>query len=396
MEEKINLGKEVLFNTYSRFPIVFDKGEGVYLFDENGKKYLDFVAGIAVNSLGYNDKGLNEALKEQMKKLFHVSNLYYTSSNIKAAEILVNNSKHDKIFFCNSGAEAIEGAIKLARMHSIKFGEGKQKVIAMENSFHGRTFGALSATGQHKYQKNVGPLLPEIIHVPFNDYDKILENIEDTCAILLEPIQGEGGIRPANIKYLEKVRKLCDEKNILLIFDEVQCGVGRTGKLFAYDYFNVIPDIVCMAKGIAAGFPLGAVMASKEVAKAFEPGNHASTFGGNALGSAACYYTINKIVNENILLNVQEVGAYLREKLEELRKEFSFIKEVRGVGLMLGIELDFPVKDVILSSMDKGLLLVNSGENIIRFVPPLIISKKEIDEAINIIRDVLKNTKSYS
>ena len=391
MEDIVKTGEKVLMHTYSRFPLVFEKGEGVYLYDENGKKYLDFVAGIAVNDLGYNDEGLNKALEEQMHKLYHVSNLYYTKANVEAAKTLVDNSALDRVFFCNSGAEATEAALKLSRLYAYKFRNKETKIIAMNNSFHGRTFGSITATGQLKYQKGLGPILPGVVHVPFMDFEAIEKEAKSgACGIIIEPVQGEGGIRPASKEFLQKVRALCDELDILLIFDEVQCGIGRSGYLFAYEYFDVVPDVVCMAKGLGGGFPIGAILVKEEKAKGFEPGNHASTFGGNALASTASKYVLNKIINENILDNVKEQGIYLKSKLEQLKEKYDFINDVRGIGLMLGMEFEFPVSDIINKAIDKGLLLLNSGQNIIRFVPPLIISKDEIDEGITILDSILQ------
>ncbi len=390
MEDIVKLGEKVLMHTYSRYPLVFDRGEGVYLYDENGKKYLDFVAGIAVNDLGYNDEGLNKALEEQMHKLYHVSNLYYTKANVEAAKTLVDNSALDRVFFCNSGAEATEAALKLSRLYAYKFRNKETKIIAMKNSFHGRTFGSITATGQLKYQKGLGPILPDVVHVPFMDFEAIEKEAKSgACGIIIEPVQGEGGIRPASKEFLQKVRDLCDELDIVLIFDEVQCGMGRSGYLFAYEYFGVVPDVVCMAKGLGGGFPIGAILVNEEKAKAFEPGNHASTFGGNALASTASKYVVNKLINDNILDNVKEQGKYLKSKLEQLKEKYSFITDVRGIGLMLGMELEFPVSDIINKAIDEGLLLLNSGQNIIRFVPPLIITKDEIDEGITILDKIL-------
>ena len=391
MEDIVKTGEKVLMHTYARFPLVFEKGEGVYLYDENGKKYLDFVAGIAVNDLGYNDEGLNKALEEQMHKLYHVSNLYYTKANVEAAKTLVDNSALDRVFFCNSGAEATEAALKLSRLYAYKFRNKETKIIAMNNSFHGRTFGSITATGQLKYQKGLGPILPDVVHVPFMDFEAIEKEARSgACGIIIEPVQGEGGIRPASKEFLQKVRALCDELDILLIFDEVQCGIGRSGYLFAYEYFDVVPDVVCMAKGLGGGFPIGAILVKEKKAKGFEPGNHASTFGGNALASTASKYVLNKIINENILDNVKEQGSYLKDQLESMKEKYSFIKDVRGVGLMLGMEFEFTVSDIINKAIDKGLLLLNSGQNIIRFVPPLIISKDEIDEGITILDSILQ------
>lgn len=384
-----DLGNEYVMNTYSRFPIALEKGEGMYVYDENGKKYLDFVAGIAVNSLGHNHKKLTEALYNQAKNLIHVSNLYWTKPQISLAEKIVKASCFSKVFFCNSGAEAIEGALKLSRKYAGLINEEKYEIITMVHSFHGRTYGAVTATGQEKYQKGLKPLLPGIKHVPFNDYEA-LENAvsEKTCAIFIEPLQGEGGIHPASKEYLQKVRKLCDEKDICLVFDEIQCGVGRLGTLFAYEYFEVEPDICVWAKGLAGGVPIGALMATEKIAKGFNPGDHASTFGGNPLATAAGNVVLDELLS-GLLDNVKEMGNYLTEKLLALKDKHSAIIDVRGIGLMQGIELSSPAAPVISKAIENGLLLVNAGEKIIRFVPSLIVSKEDIDECIAILDKAL-------
>lgn len=391
MDKLIKRGKDVFMNTYAQFPLVIDKGEGVYVYDNEGKKYLDFVAGIAVNSLGYKNEKLEEALKEQLSKFTHCSNLYWNEPAIKAAELLVENSELDKVFFCNSGAEAVEGAMKLARKYAKKHvDKNKMEIITMKNSFHGRTYGAVTATGQAKYQKGLEPLLPGIKYCEFNNIESLRENISDkTCAVLLEPIQGEGGIRPANKQYLKEVRKICDANNLVLIFDEVQCGIGRTGEIFAYMLYDVKPDIVALAKGLGAGVPIGAVLASEKVADGFSPGDHATTFGGNPLVCTAAKVVLEELIDNNILNNVKDQGKLLTNKLKELMNKYDFIKDVRGYGLMLGMEFNIPIKEIITECMKKGLLLVGSGAQIIRFVPPLIISAKEIDMAINILDEVL-------
>lgn len=384
-----DLGNEYVMNTYSRFPIVLEKGEGMYVYDENGKKYLDFVAGIAVNSLGHNHKKLTEALYNQAKNLIHVSNLYWTKPQISLAEKIVKASCFSKVFFCNSGAEAIEGALKLSRKYAGLINEEKYEIITMVHSFHGRTYGAVTATGQEKYQKGLKPLLPGIKHVPFNDYEA-LENAvsEKTCAIFIEPLQGEGGIHPASKEYLQKVRKLCDEKDICLVFDEIQCGVGRLGTLFAYEYFEVEPDICVWAKGLAGGVPIGALMATEKIAKGFNPGDHASTFGGNPLATAAGNVVLDELLT-GLLDHVKEMGNYLTEKLLALKDKHSAIIDVRGIGLMQGIELSSPAAPFISKAIENGLLLVNAGEKIIRFVPSLIVSKEDIDECIVILDKAL-------
>ena len=385
------LGKEVFMNTYNRFPITFVRGEGVTLFDADGNSYLDFVSGIAVNALGYGNKSYTDALKNQIDLLLHVSNLYYNIPAVELAEMLVKASDLDKVFFCNSGAEAVEASLKLARMYGAKFKEGApSKIIAMKNSFHGRTYGAVSATGQLKYQKYLGEMLPNIVHVDFNDIDALKKEADETtCAVLLEPIQGEGGIRPADKEYLQQIRALCDEKDILLIYDEVQCGIGRSGELFAYQHFGVIPDVIAMAKGLGNGFPIGGIITNKKAAKGFEPGNHASTFGGSAFACTAAKCVLEEITNNDILNNVKKQSENLQKALNILKEKYDFITEVRGVGLLLGIELTIPVKEIITDCIDQGLLLINAGENIIRFVPPLIINEKDIEQCIKVLDNSL-------
>lgn len=382
----IDEGKKYVMNTYNRFPLVLTKGEGVYVWDENGKKYLDFVAGIAVNSLGHNHKKLSDAIIKQAQNLMHVSNLYYTSPQIQLAKKLVENSCFDKVFFCNSGAEAIEGSLKLARKYAVMKNTEKFEIITMKNSFHGRTYGAITATGQEKYQKGLGPLLPGIKHVEYNNIVDLKNNItEKTGAILLEVIQGEGGIKSVTKEYLQGVRKICDQKDIMLIFDEIQCGIGRLGTLFAYQSFGVEPDVVTIAKGMAGGVPAGAILAKESFAIAFNPGDHASTFGGNPLATAAGNVVIDELLDNNLLENIKENGKYLEEKLNQLKEKHDVINEIRGMGFLQGIELKIEVGNIIKNCMENGLLLVNAGTHVIRFVPPLIATKENINEAIDIL-----------
>ena len=379
-------GSKVIMNTYSRFPIAFDHGEGMYVWDMDGKKYLDFVAGIAVNSLGYSNRKLGKMIADQSMRLMHVSNLYYTEPQITLAEMLCQNSCFDKVFFCNSGAETIEAALKIARKYAVMKGKPGRDIIAMEKSFHGRTYGAVTATGQDKYHKGLDPMLPGIKHVPFNDFEALKNAVdENTCAMLMEPVQGEGGIRPAESQYLKAVRALCDEKDIVLLFDEVQCGVGRTGYLFAYQAYGVEPDGACFAKGLAGGVPIGAFMAKDSLAEAFKPGDHASTFGGNPFATACGTVVMDELLNGGILENVKKQGSLLTQKLMELKKKHKIIADVRGIGLIQGIELTIPAGDVIADCIQNGLLLVGAGANVIRFVPALIVSEKEINEAVEIL-----------
>lgn len=381
-------GGKYLMDTYTRFPLALERGEGMYVTDEDGKTYLDFAAGIAVNALGHNSGVILSALKAQAGKLIHVSNLYYTRPQADLAEKLVERSAFDRVFFCNSGAETVEAALKLAR----KYGAGRSKIIAMEHSFHGRTFGALTATGQEKYHRGFEPLLPGVSHVPFNDFAALeAAATQDTCAVILEPIQGEGGIVPAKADYLRRVRALCDQRDIALIFDEVQCGVGRTGRLFAYEYFGVSPDILSLAKGLAGGVPIGAMLAKEKFASAFHPGDHASTFGGNPLAAAVAGAVVDEVCA--LLPSIRESGDHLGKKLDELRGRHGEIADARGVGLMRCIELSVPAAPVIAACIDRGLLLVSSGANVIRFVPPLIVTKGQVDDMIEILDRALSGRK---
>lgn len=385
-------GKNVIMNTYNRYPIAIAKGDGCYVYDTDGNKYLDFVAGIAVNSLGNNNEKLVKAIAEQAAKVIHCSNYYWNEPMIELAELLVENTCFDKVFYCNSGAEANEGALKLARKYAAKYheNEGRTEIISMKQSFHGRTYAAITATGQEKYQKGLSPLMPDIKYAVFNDFENLKSLVTDkTCAIILEPIQGESGIHPADKEYLQKLRKLCDEKDLLLIFDEVQCGVGRTGYLCAYQYYGVEPDVVTFAKGLAGGVPIGAMLTKQKAADAFQPGDHASTFGGNPLATSAGKVVVTELVKNGLLENVKKNGAYLTKKLEELKAQKNVITEVRGIGFMQGIEVTVPVADVIKKAMSKGLLVASAGSNVIRFVPSLITGEKEIDEMINILAECL-------
>lgn len=381
------LGDKYIIHTYNRFPITLEAGNGMYVYDEHGKEYLDFVAGIAVNSLGHNHPKLVRAITEQAARLIHVSNLYWTEPQVSLAKKLVENGSLEKVFFCNSGAESIEAALKLARRYGSK--TGRQEIITMHHSFHGRTFAAVTATGQSHYQENFGDMFPHIKYAEFNNIDSLKEQITDnTCAILMEPLQGEGGIHPANKEYLKAVRQLCDEKDILLMFDEVQCGVGRLGTLFAYQSFDVVPDVMSTAKGIAGGIPCGIMMAGKKCCDVLGAGDHASTFGGNPLATAAGNVVVDELLG-GLLDNVKTNGAYLSEKLNALKEKYAFIKDARGIGFMQGIELDRPVAPIIARTIENGLLLVNAGQFVIRFVPSLIASKEDIDKAMDILDKAL-------
>lgn len=389
MEQLVNEGEKYIMHTYGRFPLVLEHGEGVYLYDEKGKKYLDMYAGIAVNALGYAHPTLTAALQEQVEKMMHVSNYYYTKNLIEASKLLVENSPFDKVFFCNSGAEANEGALKLAKKYGKLKSEDKVQIIAMKKSFHGRTHGALAVTGQEKYQKSFMPLIPNVSYADYNDIDSLKAIMSDkTCAVILEVIQGEGGIIPGDPAYLQAVEALCKAHDALLIVDEVQTGIGRTGTLFAFEQFGIHPDIVTMAKGLGAGVPIGA-MACTSKADVLVQGDHASTFGGNPLVTAAAKVVLKELTVNHLLDHVKEVGAYLKGELLKLQKEFDCIKEVRGFGMMLGMELTLPALEVEKKCMDKGMLVVGAGEKVVRFVPPLIIEKAHVDEAIAILKSVL-------
>jgi len=391
-QDLIDNGQKYIMNTYKYNPIVMDRGDGCYLYDTNNKEYLDFVSGIAVNSLGYGNLEFIKNLSHQILKLNHCSNLYWNQPQIELAELLIENSDFDKVFFCNSGAESVEAALKLCRKYGKQTkGNDCYEIITMKNSFHGRTLGAITSTGQEKYQKNFTPLLPGIKYAEFNNFNSILENIsEKTCAVLIEPIQGEGGIKPASQDFLSNLRNICTEKDILLVFDEVQCGIGRTGKLFAYQNYDIVPDIICLAKGLGNGFPIGAMMAVQKAAESFSPGDHASTFGGNPLAATAGKTVISEILKDGFLQNVEIHGKFLREKLENLKSKFPQITDIRGIGLMQGIELNDDISKIVESCTQKGLLLVGAGTNVIRFVPPLIVQKHHIDKAISILEEVLE------
>ena len=389
----INKADEYLIHTYNR-NITLTKGEGVYLFDDEGNKYLDMGAGIAVSALGYSNDEYKNALKEQIDKLIHVSNLYYTEPLIKASKYFAKASGMDKVFFTNSGAEAIEGAVKLARKYAyLKNKDSKGEVIAMEHSFHGRTMGALSVTGTKHYREPFEPLIGGVSFAEYNNLDSVKELItNDTCAIILETLQGEGGIHPADNEFLTGIRKLCDDNDILLILDEIQCGMGRTGKMFAYEHYGIKPDIMTSAKALGCGVPVGAFAARREVADAMCAGDHGSTYGGNPLATAAACKVFEIFEEKDILGHVNEVAPYLKEKLNTLKDKYSdIIKDVRGIGLMLGIELSIPAGEVVSEAIKEGLILVSAGTNIIRFVPPLVIEKEHADEAFNILDKIFSS-----
>lgn len=395
MDKKlIDESNKYLMNTYHRFPIVMRKGRGMKLWDTMGQEYIDFVAGIAVNSLGHCHPKVVIALQKQAQRLLHVSNLYHIEPQIKLARFLAQNSCADKVFFCNSGAEAIEGSIKLARKYSRDHvSHGRHEIIAAHGSFHGRTLAALSATGQDKLQQGFEPLVPGFSHVPFNNSEAIKKAItKNTCAVLLEPVQGEGGIRIPSRDYLKEVREICNENNILLILDEIQTGMGRTGKLFAYEHFGVEPDILALAKGLGGGVAIGAVLARERVAGVFHPGTHASTFGGNPLACSAALATIDALLEDNFLMeNCRRLGKYFLSRLEKLKNDFpSIVVEARGIGLMLGLELTKVGGPIVEACAKRGVLINCTSGNVLRFTPPLIVVEREIDQLIDILEDVFE------
>ena len=371
-----------LIHTYNRYQIVLDKGDGVRLYDTDGKEYLDFGSGIAVFALGYNNKEYNDALKAQIDKLIHTSNYFYNEPAAKAAKALTSASGMDRVFFTNSGTEAVEGAIKLAKKYAyLKDGSTDHEIIAMEHSFHGRSMGALAVTGNKHYQEAFGPMIPGIRFAQFNNLDSVKELVNDkTCAIIFETIQGEGGVYPAKKEFIEGVRKLCDEKGILLILDEIQCGMGRSGSMFAFQQYGVKPDIVTSAKALGCGVPIGAFMATEQVAKALVPGDHGTTYGGNPLACAAAVEVFRLFDKLNVTDNVKNVGKYLETQLKSLVEKYDVVKAQRGMGLIQGIELTVNPKDVIAKCLDNGLILFSAGTNVIRFVPPLVITRDDVDQ----------------
>ncbi len=393
MKEYIEEAEKALLHTYNRYQIVLDKGEGVYLYDLEGKKYLDFVSGIAVFALGYGNEAYNNALKNQIDKLIHTSNYYYNVPAIEAAKKLKKVSGMDRVFFTNSGAEAIEGAIKAARKYAfLKDGKTDHEIIAMNHSFHGRTMGALSVTGNPHYREAFEPGIGNIRFADLNDFESVLAQVTDkTCAILLETVQGEGGLYPAEEKFLKQVRALCDEKDILLILDEIQCGMGRTGYMYAWQKFGVKPDIMTTAKALGCGVPVGAfLMTEKVAANSLVAGDHGTTYGGNPLACAAIDKVLDLFEEDHIIENVREVAPYLQKKLDELVEKYPNIQERRGTGLMQGLVFDEAVGPYINKAVENGLILINAGTNIIRFVPSLVISKENVDEMIAILDKCLQ------
>jgi predicted acetylornithine/succinylornithine family transaminase len=393
-DELTGLYEKYVMNTYKRFPLALSRGAGARVWDIDGREYLDMTAGIAVCSLGHAHPGVVSAIRKQAETLMHVSNLYYTEPQACFAKRLVENSFADKVFFCNSGAEANEAAIKLARKYGHERLGGKYELITMRDSFHGRTIATITATGQEKFQVGFAPLVPGFKYVPFNDLPALKAAIsEKTCGVLLEPIQAEGGVRIPDAHYLRGVREICDQHGVLMILDEVQVGMGRTGTLFAYEDSGIHPDIMTLAKAMGNGFPVGAMLATDGVAAAFQPGNHASTFGGTPLAMAACIAVFEAIQAEGLLAKCRRVGAYFLERMRRLQEDRPLITDVRGKGLILGMELKIDGAEIVKKCMEKGLLIITSGAgNVLRFVPPLIITEKDADQAISILEEVFKTS----
>ncbi len=383
--------QKYLMNTYGRQPLVLIKGRGMKVYDSDGREYLDFVSGVAVNNLGHCHPRVVVALQKQAQRLMHVSNHYHNEPQINLAKMLVQNSFGDKVFFCNSGTEAIEAAIKLARRYSREvLHRDRFELITMRGSFHGRTLGALAATAQERFHKTFEPLVNGFRYVPFNDAEAVERAVgEHTCAVLVEPIQGEGGVNVPSDGYLKALRDICDRHNLLLILDEVQTGMGRTGKLFAYEHAGIMPDAAALAKGLGAGMAIGALLATDKAAQAFTPGSHGSTFGGNPLACAAAIASLDVLLEDNILLPaVEQNGQHFLRGLEDLKKRFGFVKEVRGKGLLIGMELDFACKEIVAACLREGFLINCTMDNVLRFMPPLIVSTEDIDQLIDVLATV--------
>ncbi len=391
MESSSGLADKYMFQTYSRFPLTLVKGKGCRLWDEEGKEYLDFVGGIAVCALGHSSPLVSKALQEQSRTLVHVSNLYYTIPQAELAQLLVENSFADRVFFCNSGAEANEAAIKLVRRYSDEnFSSDRYVIISMTNSFHGRTMATLSATGQAKIQKGYDPLLNGFKFVPFNDLSSLDEAVDGhVCAVMLEPIQGEGGVVCPEPDYLKGVEEICRARDLLLIFDEVQVGMGRTGKLFAYEHYGVEPHIMTLAKALGNGLPIGAMLSSEKWSNAFGPGSHASTFGGTPLVTAAAKAVVKSLLEDGWIDNSRQMGEYFKGRLEDLSERHPIIKDVRGLGLILGVELDRPGAPIVDACTERGFLINCIQDNVLRFIPPLIVEKNEIDLLVAALDEIL-------
>ncbi len=387
----IDKAESNLYKTYNRFPVVFDHGEGVYLYDTEGQEYLDFGAGIAVMGLGYNDPEFSGALKAQVDKLLHTSNLFYNEPAVEAGEKLLKASNMDRVFFTNSGTEAIEGALKIAKKYASDRGIHNHEIIAMNHSFHGRSLGALSVTGNDHYQEPFKPLIPGIKFADFNNLDSVKALVNSrTCAIIMETVQGEGGIYPATEEFLKGVKALCDENDVLLILDEIQCGMGRTGNMFAWQKYGVKPDVMTVAKALGNGVPIGAFLASGKAATAMGPGDHGTTYGGNPFVTAAASKVLDIFESRNLTEHAKEMGNYLEKKLLELTDQYDMVTSQRGIGLIQGLEFSIPVSSIVSQALlEEKLVLISAGTNVIRFVPPLVIGKKDVDEMIKRLKTVL-------
>jgi predicted acetylornithine/succinylornithine family transaminase len=390
-EELIASSEKNIIGTYRRQPVVFVRGEGAHLWDTEGKEYVDFVAGIAVCSLGHSHPKVVEAIRRQAGILMHVSNLYYTEPQIRFAEMLVENSFADRVFFCNSGAEANEAAIKLARKYGHDNLNGRYEILTMKGSFHGRTLAAITATGQEKFHVGFSPLPEGFRYIPFNDAQCLEKAVsKKTCAVLLEPIQGEGGVRVPDEGYLRAVREICDRKGILMILDEVQTGMGRTGRLFGYEHYGVTPDIMTLAKALGNGVPVGALAATEKVAASFGPGTHASTFGGNPLAMAAAIATLETILADGFLENCRKMGEYLQERLWSLRKDHPVVQDVRGKGLLVGLDLTVEGNPIVKACLERGVLINCTFDHILRMVPPLVVTRQDVDRLVQVLDEVME------
>jgi acetylornithine/N-succinyldiaminopimelate aminotransferase len=387
------LSEQYVAHTYARYPVVLVRGKGTRVWDQEGEEYLDFVSGLAVCNLGHCHPRVVKTIQGQAEKLIHVSNFYYIEPQIQLASLLCKHSFADKVFFCNSGAEANEGALKLARKFAKEeIGKDRYEIITMEGSFHGRTLATLTATGQEKFHKGYEPLMPGFKYVPFNDIGAVKKAIDPkTCAVMVEPIQGEGGVNCPSEGYLKALREICDENRLLLIFDEIQVGMGRTGKLFAYEHEGVEPDMLTLAKSLAGGVPIGALLIKKGIADSFNPGDHASTFGGNPLASAAGVAALTAILEEGMLENCRKMGDYFLSELDKMKNKFPFIKEVRGKGLILGMELKIDGSSIVKEMLKKRVLINCTMGNVLRFLPPLIVTQEEIDRVVATLEEVLTN-----
>ncbi|MBQ6550774.1 MAG: aspartate aminotransferase family protein [Lachnospiraceae bacterium] len=393
MKQAISEAEQVLYKAYNRYQVVFERGDGIRLYDTDGTEYLDFFAGIAVNALGYHYPGYDEAVKAQVDKFLHISNYFYNPPAISAGEKLLKVSRMEKVFFTNSGTEAVEGALKIARRYAYNKNKDSRayEIIAMDHSFHGRSMGALSVTGKEAYRAPFEPLIPGIKFATYNDLDSVKALVnEKTCGIIVEPIQGEGGIFPATDEFLKGLREIADQNDLILIFDEIQCGMGRSGEYFAWQHSGVKPDVMTVAKALGNGVPIGAFLTSGKANTAMTPGDHGTTYGGNPLVCAAADAVLTIFERDNILENVRKVGAYLREKLEELRTVTDHIVDIRGKGMMLGVEFDVPVNPVINNALlEQHMVLINAGTNILRVIPPLVVTEKDVDEAIDRLKKAL-------